>query len=195
MRGKWLVVYAMVLVMLVGLGAGCAKKTVDSSPTAVSDVDAEKAAEEARQREEARMREQQLQEERLARERAENERAREMEEVAEKITANMVHFAFDSYELRPDGRKILQSKAELLKESPDIRLLIEGHCDERGTAEYNLALGERRARAAYEFLVLLGVNPNRMQIVSYGKERPLNPASNETAWAENRRAQFRILDM
>jgi len=74
-----------------------------------------------------------------------------------------------------------------------LRLVIEGHCDERGTEEYNLALGERRARAAYEFLILLGVESNRMQIVSYGEEFPADPGHNETAWAKNRRDEFKVL--
>lgn len=188
MRAKWFVVLGMMLAMVLAFGAGCAKKPVDSAPVGISEEEA------ARQAEEARLREQQLAEERLAREAQERDRAR-LAQVSEEITANMIHFAFDSFELRPDARNTLQRKAELLKANPEIKLLIEGHCDERGTAEYNLALGERRARAAYEFLVLLGVSPNRLQIVSYGKERPLDPASTETAWALNRRAQFKLLDM
>ncbi|SDB47271.1 peptidoglycan-associated lipoprotein [Desulfonatronum thiosulfatophilum] len=194
MRWNWVVVCVLMLAMLAAFSSGCAKKQVDSTPVGVTAIDAERAAEEARLREETRLREQQLEEERLSRERNEQQRAR-MSQMAEMITANMIHFAYDSYELRPDAREILQTKSELLKQNQEIRLLIEGHTDERGTSEYNLALGERRARAAYEFLVLLGVSPNRLQIVSYGKERPLNPASNETAWAQNRRAQFRLLDM
>ncbi|MFO7727503.1 MAG: OmpA family protein, partial [Desulfonatronovibrio sp.] len=81
-----------------------------------------------------------------------------------------------------------------MKRFKKLRLVIEGHCDERGTAEYNLALGERRARAAYEFLILLGVDSDRIQIVSYGEERPLASGSNEAAWAENRRAEVKVLE-
>lgn len=184
MRGKWFVALGVLLAMALVMAAGCAKKPVDSAPVGIPVEDARKAEEEARLREQA------LVEERLARER---ERAH-LAQAAEGITASMIHFAFDSFELRPDARATLQRIAEKLKATPEIKLLIEGHCDERGTAEYNLALGERRARAAFEFLVLLGVGPNRLQIVSYGKERPLNRASNETAWAQNRRAQFRLLD-
>lgn len=191
MRAKWVVVLGLLLAMVLAFGAGCAKKPVDSAPVGISAEEAARQAEEARLREEAQLREQQLEEERLARER----KLARLGEVGQEITANMIHFAFDSFDLRPDARTTLQRKAELLKANPEIRLLIEGHCDERGTAEYNLALGERRARAAYEFLVLLGINPSRLQIVSYGKERPLDPASNETAWAANRRAQFKLLDM
>ncbi len=195
MRGKWFVVLGLMLAMALAFGAGCAKKPVESAPVVgISEDEAARQAEDARLREEARLREQQLAEERLARERQDAERAR-LAQIGEEITANMIHFAFDSFELRPEARTTLQQKAELLKAHPEVKLLIEGHCDERGTAEYNLALGERRARATYEFLVLLGVSPNRLQIVSYGKERPLDPASNETAWALNRRAQFKLLDM
>lgn len=192
MRAKWFVVMGLMLAMVLAFGAGCAKKPVDSTPVGVSAEEAARQAEEARLREEVRLHEQRLAEERLAREQMDRGR---LTQVSEEIIANMIHFDFDKFDLRSEAKTILQRKAELLKENPEIKLLVEGHCDERGTAEYNLALGERRARAAYEFLVLLGVNPNRLQIVSYGKERPLDPGNNETAWAMNRRAQFKLLDM
>jgi len=85
----------------------------------------------------------------------------------------------------------LTDKAELLKANPALSLLIEGHCDERGTNEYNLALGERRARAAYEFLVLLGIDSSKLQIISYGEEYPAVQGSNEDAWGKNRRDEFK----
>ncbi|SDN21244.1 peptidoglycan-associated lipoprotein [Desulfonauticus submarinus] len=111
-----------------------------------------------------------------------------------KVLGERIYFDFDSYELKPEARKILQEKAKILKMYPKLKIVIEGHCDERGTEEYNLALGEKRARAAYEFLILLGINANRMQIVSYGEEYPLDPAHNETAWAKNRRDEFKIIE-
>jgi len=104
-----------------------------------------------------------------------------------------IHFAFDSYELTPQAKEILKKKAEILLNYPSIKLVIEGHCDERGTEEYNLALGERRARAAYEYLILLGIEADRLSIVSYGEERPLDPSHNEEAWSKNRRDEFRIV--
>lgn len=107
--------------------------------------------------------------------------------------ATMIHFAFDSSELTQEARAILQQKADVLKRYGSINIVIEGYCDERGTQEYNLALGERRARKAYDFLVILGIAPERMRIVSFGEENPLDPASNETAWAMNRRDEFRIV--
>ncbi len=104
-----------------------------------------------------------------------------------------IHFAFDSYELTPKAKEILKKKAEILLNYPSIKMIIEGHCDERGTEEYNLALGERRARAAYEYLILLGIEADRLSIVSYGEEKPLDPRHNEEAWAKNRRDEFRIV--
>ncbi len=111
----------------------------------------------------------------------------------EKILHERIHFAFDSYELSPKAREILKKKAEVLLKYPYIKMVIEGNCDERGTEEYNLALGERRARAAYEYLILLGIEADRLSIVSYGEERPLDPRHNEEAWAKNRRDDFTII--
>jgi peptidoglycan-associated lipoprotein len=101
-------------------------------------------------------------------------------------------FGLDSADLDDQGRAIVSANAELLKKFPTWTILIEGHCDERGTAEYNLALGERRAAAVMTYLVSLGISPNRMRTVSYGKEFPFDPGRDENAWAKNRRAQFVI---
>lgn len=99
-----------------------------------------------------------------------------------------VFFDFDKYNLRPDARTTLERQAAWLKKYPSVVVSIEGHCDERGTREYNLALGERRANSAKNYLVALGVNPNRITTISYGKERPAVTGSNEAAWSQNRRA-------
>jgi peptidoglycan-associated lipoprotein len=104
-----------------------------------------------------------------------------------------IHFDFDKSNLKPLARAGLDKNYQLLREFPDVIVQIEGHCDERGTVEYNLSLGERRAKAARDYLVGLGIDANRLQIISYGKERPLDPRSNEEAWAKNRRAEFRII--
>lgn len=101
-----------------------------------------------------------------------------------------VHFDFDKYALRPEARVILEKNADYLKKNPTARVRIEGHCDERGTVEYNLALGERRAKAAFQYVADLGIAPSRMDTVSFGEEVPLDPAHNEEAWAKNRRAEF-----
>lgn len=112
---------------------------------------------------------------------------------ANTITDGIVYFAFNEYDIIPEYRAILNEKGKALREHESIRVRIEGHCDERGTQEYNLALGERRARAAYEYLVLLGVNPTQLEIISYGKENPGVPGTGEAVWALNRRANFRLI--
>ena len=101
-----------------------------------------------------------------------------------------IHFAFDRFDLRPDERKILDMHAKWLKAHPEFTARIEGNCDERGTVEYNIALGQRRATSAMKYLVDLGVAKNRLSTISYGKERPLDPGHNEEAWAKNRRDHF-----
>lgn len=101
-----------------------------------------------------------------------------------------IHFDFDRYSLRTADRQILTEHAKWLEQNPGTRVLIEGHCDERGTVEYNLALGEKRANAARNFLTNYGISGGRLEVISYGKERPLDPRHNEQAWAKNRRATF-----
>jgi peptidoglycan-associated lipoprotein len=101
-------------------------------------------------------------------------------------------FALDSSELDDPGRAIVAANAEIMKKYPTWVVTVEGHCDERGTAEYNLALGERRAVAVKTYLVALGVPPGRVRTVSYGKEFPFDPGHIEPAWSKNRRAHFVI---
>ncbi len=103
-----------------------------------------------------------------------------------------VRFAYDSFLLSEEARRILQDKAKFLKERPEVQALIEGHCDERGTESYNLALGDRRAFMCKRYLMELGIPEGRMRTVSFGKERPLDPGHNEAAWSKNRRAHFVI---
>lgn len=110
--------------------------------------------------------------------------AKELYELAD------IHFDFDKSNLQNEARTILNKHAEWLNKNKDAKLTIEGHCDERGTAEYNLALGERRAVAAADFLIDLGIDSKRMKTISYGLELPLDPRHNEEAWAKNRRVHF-----
>ena len=116
-----------------------------------------------------------------------------VDRAAQTITDGIVYFEFDSFEIQPQYNEMLRQKAELLKQYPSVRIRIEGNCDERGTEEYNLALGGRRARAAYDYLLRLGVNPAQMETISYGKERPVVMGSGPEAWAKNRRDDFQIL--
>jgi len=103
-----------------------------------------------------------------------------------------VHFGYDQAGLDDAARTTLDGHAGWLKQHAQTKVVIQGHCDERGTAEYNLALGEQRARAAKEYLASLGIAAERMTTVSFGKEKPIDPASNEAAWAKNRRAHFAV---
>jgi peptidoglycan-associated lipoprotein len=101
-----------------------------------------------------------------------------------------IHFDYDQASLSPEAQSTLAGHAKWLAAHGGAKVRVEGHCDERGTVEYNLALGERRAQVTREYLVQLGVASGRLSIVTFGKERPLDPASNEAAWAKNRRAHF-----
>ncbi len=101
-----------------------------------------------------------------------------------------VFFAFDEYDLSDEAMATLARNARILREHPEVVILVEGHCDERGTVEYNLALGEKRAKAVRDYLVSLGVSGNRLRVTSYGESRPFALGSSEEAWAKNRRAHF-----
>jgi len=100
------------------------------------------------------------------------------------------YFDYDQADIQSDAREALSRTAEFLRTNRQVRVMIEGHCDERGSTEYNLALGDRRAQAARQFLISLGVSADRIETVSWGKERPFCTESNETCWQQNRRAHF-----
>ncbi|MGR6329099.1 peptidoglycan-associated lipoprotein Pal [Sphingomonas sp. XXL09] len=104
------------------------------------------------------------------------------------VSSNTVLFDLDTYDIDPEARAILDTQAQWLASHPNVRATIEGHCDERGTREYNLALGDRRANAAKNYLVAKGIDPSRLTTISYGKERPVALGSDEASWAQNRRA-------
>ncbi len=134
---------------------------------------AERAAEEARQRE------------------AEEARRRAVADARETLEA-MVFFDYDESEITAAAQQVLRDKVEVLRASPQVQIRIEGHADERGSTEYNLALGNRRAQAVQDFLTGFGIPATRFTTVSYGEEQPLVNASNESAWSQNRRAEFEI---
>ncbi|MGB9701081.1 MAG: peptidoglycan-associated lipoprotein Pal [Thermodesulfobacteriota bacterium] len=130
----------------------------------------------------------------LKEEKEEIKRGKEARQIAPIGTElKSIFFDFDQAVIREDQKEVMLQNAQWLKAHPQVRVRIEGNCDERGTAEYNLALGQRRAEAVKEFLEGLGIAPKRMQTISYGFERPLDPGHNEEAWAKNRRVDFTIL--
>jgi len=110
------------------------------------------------------------------------------------IDLDRIHFDYDQSSLSSESLVILAETAKTLQTNPELQVEIEGYCDNRGSDEYNLALGERRAQAAKEYLISLGVNAERLRIISFGEERPLNASETEAAWAMNRRAEFKKID-
>ncbi len=184
-------IIGLVLCFSMMVTTGCAKKsTVKEQPTSSEgQAAAAKAEADAKARAE---REARLAAERKAREEAEAKAALKERAVTlkEEMAFKDVLFDFDKFSLRPEGRDALKELATWLTKNKDKTVLIEGNCDERGTTEYNLALGERRAKEAMKYLVELGVDAKRIKTISYGKERPLDPGHEEEAWAKNRRDHF-----
>lgn len=186
---KKLWIKLILLLIIPGLlfTVSCTKKAVTSDaevtqPIEEKDLKAEEAAEKARQEELARQRA--IEEERLKEEAAERETARNQ------FLTQDIYFDFDSFSILPEAQEILSNKAEWLQNNSDAAVTIEGHCDERGTIEYNLALGDRRAESAKAFLVNLGIAESRLNTISYGEERPMGSGNDEDAWGKNRRAHF-----
>lgn len=200
MRKKLWISLALLLV-IPGLvfTASCAKKTVKSDIAATAQptedeavIQARLAAEQAKQEEmdsEVEMaRLKALEEQRLQEEAAEREKM-----AAKNMFVNEdIYFDFDSSALLSRAQDILERKAEWLRGNPYISAVIEGHCDERGTTEYNLSLGDKRAGSVKTFLIDLGISPSRLTTISYGEERPTDMGHNEEAWGKNRRAHFVI---
>jgi len=181
----WVLLALLLVIPGLLFTTACSKKAVkEAEPMAEKTVDddaeAREAAEKARQAELARQ--QALEEERLRQEAA----------VREKFENEHVYFAFDSAVLDMMAQDVIKGKASWLKENRDVNVTIEGHCDERGTVAYNLALGDSRAESVKAYLVNLGIPASRIDTVSYGEEQPVDPGQNEAAWAKNRRAVFVI---
>ena len=113
--------------------------------------------------------------------------------ISKKLTKNVVYFDFNKYDIKAEYRDMLQGMADTLKQYPSIVVLIAGNCDERGTAEYNQALGERRARAVYDYMIRLGVPAEQLDVISFGEDRPAAQGTGEEVWAKNRRDNFTIM--
>ena len=196
-NGRLLLLIAIILlpIFVISLSSCAAPgKGAKGDTEGVTDDDAaKKAAEE----EAARLAREEAERQRQQQEAEEAARMAEMKRAQEAARAQFLseyaHFDFDKYNIRPDAEMVLRTKAEYMMANANIVAEIQGHCDERGTEAYNMALGDRRANAAKNFLESLGISGTRMSTVSYGEEMPINPAHDEAAWAENRRAQFVII--
>jgi peptidoglycan-associated lipoprotein len=186
---KWVSLIFLMVIFVAFLAPSCGKKEIRSEPVMSEEEARRRAEEEARRREmekQAGIQEQALKEEGL---KEGQEKARFERDMFENED---ILFEFDSAKLSDQAQQILRAKADWLRKNPRAQIIIEGHCDERGTNEYNLALGDRRAFAAKTFLVDLGIDQSRITTVSYGEERPLDSRSTEEAWAKNRRDHFVI---
>ncbi len=172
--------WGCVLVVMGLLFWGCAAQKPTPPPAKPPAGAAKKAPtpEELKARELARLKQQEL------------ERQKRIQAMAEALEKKDIHFDFDKYNLKPEAQQILKELGNFLLEHPEYRVRIEGNCDERGSEEYNLALGARRANAAKEYLVSLGVSPDRLDTISYGEDRPLCREHNESCWWRNRRDHF-----
>lgn len=120
--------------------------------------------------------------------------AKSLDQINREKPLAMINFDYDKYAIRDDAKPVLEGNAAWLKKFRTAKILIEGHCDERGTEDYNLALGEKRAKAAYDYLISLGIPAERMKTISYGKSQPLDMGKNEAAWQRNRRDQFVVIE-
>ena len=120
--------------------------------------------------------------------------SKSLEEINLAAPLKMIHFDYDRYFIREDAKHVLDSNSGWLRKFQSAKILIEGHCDERGTEEYNLALGEKRAQSTFDYLVSIGISPQRIKVLSYGKSQPLDNGHNEVAWQKNRRAQFLVIE-
>jgi len=180
---------AIMLAMLLALGVSCAKKQVTMETQEMAADESQQSAEDEAARREAE--EARLQEQR-AREARQRQEASSMSEAARKAAFEdeEIHFDFDKYVLTPQAMMVLDDKAAYLREHPEVRVLVEGHCDDRGSNEYNLALGDRRANSAKNYLVKSGVAESRITTISYGEEQPLCMQQNESCWYRNRRGHF-----
>jgi peptidoglycan-associated lipoprotein len=198
----WVGLIALVLCLSVAFLTGCAKKAalketaVTAAPAPAAPAQA--VTDDAAAREKA-MREQALRDKEAAEKAAKEAAERAKKEAAAKAAAILkelqiadINFDFDKYNLKPEAQAILKAGAPAYLKYKEYKLVVEGHCDERGTVEYNLALGQKRADEAAKYLVDLGIEKDRIKTISYGKEMPLDAGHDEAAWAKNRRAHFVI---
>lgn len=180
-KDVWMAIALIMILPGMFFMASCTKEVVQSHPLSANDLEVQNASEKSDEKAEqaGRLKEDRLRVEAAAREAAKQE-----------FVSESIHFALDSALLSDQAQALLNSKAYYLRTNQDIMVTIEGHCDDRGTNAYNIALGERRAESVKNFFVDLGIKANRLNTISYGEERPIAMGQNEVSWAKNRRAQF-----
>ena len=180
---KKLIVYSLAIVLIFSLAVACKKKPKEVPPPPPQ-VQEQPKVEKV---EPPVVQEPQLTEEEIFLQKS-------LDQINREKPLGTVYFDYDRAVIRDDARATLDGNAAWLKRFRTAKILVEGHCDERGTEEYNLALGEKRAKAAQDYLLSSGISADRIKIISYGKSQPINPGHDESAWQMNRRAQFLIIE-
>lgn len=180
---KKTVILVMVVILAFAFTASCKKKvqTVPTPPQAQEQPTPAKVDESARITPPA------LSEEELF-------MSKSLDQINQEKPLALIYFDFDKYDIRADAKPAVEQDAAWLKTFRTAKILIEGHADERGTEDYNLALGEKRAKSVMDYLASMGIAPDRMKIISYGKSQPADPGHDEAAWQRNRRAQFLVIE-
>jgi peptidoglycan-associated lipoprotein len=181
---KKVLILSLVCLLVFGFTLSCSKKVKETPPPPPPQVKEQPKVEQVV--EPAPPKEPELTEEEIFMNKS-------LEEINRETPLRMIHFDFDKYFIRDDAKPILESNAAWMNKFKTAQILIEGHCDERGTEEYNLALGEKRAKSTFDYLVSLGVSPSRLKTISYGKSQPIDMGNTEAAWDKNRRSQFTII--
>lgn len=199
MKANSVIRYASMVIILFFVAAGCVKVVKEEAiqkSALPEEQEATVAKKEAKEEKpaikEERVAEQPIME--ASKEKAEAAVIDELGAITEKTGMLLtVYFDFDRFTIRDDMQSVFEKNAEWLKKNSNVKIQIEGHCDERGTNEYNIALGERRAQSIREYLVNYGINPSRLSTISYGEEKPVAPGHYEDSWTKNRRGEFVIV--
>jgi len=180
---KKLVIYALAVVLVLSFAVSCKKKPKEVPPPPPQEVE-QPVVEKV---EAPVVQEPQLTEEEMFLQKS-------LDQINREKPLGTIYFDYDRALIRDDAKPVLEANAAWLSKFRTVKIRVEGHCDERGTEEYNLALGEKRAKSTQDYLLSLGVASDRIRIISYGKSQPINPGHDETAWQMNRRAQFLVIE-
>lgn len=181
---KKLVIYALAIVLVLSFAVSCKKKPKEVPPPPPPQEQEQPVVEKV---EAPVVQEPQLTEEEMFLQKS-------LDQINREKPLGTIYFDYDRALIRDDAKSVLEANAAWLSKFRTVKILVEGHCDERGTEEYNLALGEKRAKSTQDYLLSLGVASDRIKIISYGKSQPINPGHDEAAWQMNRRAQFLVIE-